>query len=291
MFSGSYVALVTPFKENRVDREKLEELVEWHVKNGTDGLVPCGTTGESATLSCKEHEEVIKIVVEVSKKRLKVIAGTGSNNTIEALQMTRFSKEIGADGALVITPYYNKPTQEGLYLHFKKIAEEVDLPIILYNVPGRTAVNLLPSTVVKLANECKNIVGIKEASGSIKQVVNIIRECRDDFDVLSGDDVLTFPMLTLGGKGVISVVANIIPQDVAEMVGSFLAGDFPTARRLHYKMFHLMEAMFYETNPAPVKAAMELMGMCSSLLRLPLSPMKEENLERLKKVMKEYKLL
>ncbi len=291
MFSGSYVALVTPFKNGQVDKEKLEELVEWHITQGTNGIVPCGTTGESATLSHQEHDDVVETVVKAAGGRVKVIAGTGSNNTIEALRMTRFAKEIGADGALIITPYYNKPTQDGLYLHFKKIADEVDIPIILYNVPGRTAVNLLPATVVKLAKDCKNIVGVKEASGLLGQVTKIIKGCGEDFIVLSGDDSLTFPMLALGGKGVISVVANIMPKDMAEMVGSFLSGNMVKAKELHYKMFLLMEAMFYETNPAPVKAVMDLMGKCSAFVRLPLSPMRDENLEKLKSIMKECKLL
>jgi 4-hydroxy-tetrahydrodipicolinate synthase len=290
MFSGSYVALVTPFKNNRVDVDKLEELVEFHVNKGTAGIAPCGTTGESATLSHEEHRLVIETVVRAVNGRIKVIAGTGSNSTTEAIELTRFAKEVGTDGCLVITPYYNKPTQNGLYLHFKVISETVDVPIVMYNVPGRTGVNMLPSTVAKLA-KINNIVGLKEASGDISQVSQIVMDCGEDFDVLSGDDAMTFPIMAIGGKGVISVAANIVPEKMAGLVEAFNKGDIKKAREMHLKMFPLFGAMFYETNPIPVKTAMNLMGMISDELRLPLCKMSEENLAKLKTVLKEYNLI
>jgi len=290
MFSGSYVALVTPFKNNRVDVGKLKELVEFHVKKGTSGIVPCGTTGESATLSHEEHRLVIETVVKAANGRLKVIAGTGSNNTSEAIELTRFAKEVEADGCLVITPYYNKPTQNGLYLHFKEVAKTVDIPMVMYNVPGRTGVNMLPSTVAKLA-KIENIVGLKEASGNITQVSEIVMHCGEDFDVLSGDDAMTFPIMAVGGKGVISVVANIVPEEMVALVGEFEAGDIKKARKMHLKMLPLFDAMFYETNPIPVKTAMNLMGMISDEIRLPLCKMSDENLAKLKTTLKEYKLI
>ena len=290
MFSGSFVALVTPFKNNRVDVEKLKELVEFHIKKGTSGIVPCGTTGESPTLSHEEHRVVIETVVKAVNGRIKVIAGTGSNNTNEAIELTRFAKEVGADGCLVITPYYNKPTQNGLYLHFKKIAETVDIPIIMYNVPGRTGTNMISSTAAKLS-KIKNIIGIKEASGNITQISQIVRECVEEFDVLSGDDAMTFPILAVGGKGVISVAANIVPAEVAGLVEAFNGGDINKSRKMHLKMLPLFEAMFYETNPIPVKTSMNLMGMISDDIRLPLCKMSEENLKKLKTTLKEYKLI
>jgi len=290
MFSGSYVALVTPFKNNRVDGGKLKELVEFHVKKGTSGIVPCGTTGESATLSHEEHRLVIETVVKAANGRLKVIAGTGSNNTTEAIELTRFAKEVEADGCLVITPYYNKPTPNGLYLHFKEVAEAVNIPMVMYNVPGRTGVNMLPSTVAKLA-KIENIVGLKEASGNITQVSEIVMHCGEDFDVLSGDDAMTFPIMAVGGKGVISVAANIVPEEMAALVETFEKGDIKKARKMHLEMLPLFNAMFYETNPIPVKTAMNLMGMISDEIRLPLCKMSEENLAKLKATLKEYKLI
>lgn len=290
MFSGSFVALVTPFKNNRVDVEKLKELVEFHIKKGTSGIVPCGTTGESPTLSHEEHRVVIETVVKAVNGRIKVIAGTGSNNTNEAVELTRFAKKVGADGCLVITPYYNKPTQNGLHLHFEKIAETVDVPIVMYNVPGRTGINMLPSTAAKLS-KIKNIVGLKEASGNITQISQIVRECTEEFDVLSGDDAMTFPILAVGGKGVISVAANIMPAEVAGLVEAFNRGDIKKAREMHLKMLPLFGAMFYETNPIPVKTSMNLMGVISEEIRLPLCKMSDENLRKLKTTLKEYKLI
>lgn len=292
MFSGSYVALVTPFKNGKVDVEKLKEFVEFHIKNGSDGLVPCGTTGESATLSVEEHELVIETVVKAAKKRIKVVAGTGSNNTEEAIEYSLFAKKAGADGILLISPYYNKPTQKGLYLHFKKIAEEVKIPIMLYNIQSRTAVNIEPETIEKLVHDCpeNTIVSVKEASGSLEQMTKIKYLC-PDIDLLSGDDALTLPVLSIGGTGVVSVVANIVPSDVSKLVKSFLAGNFKEAVKLHYKLFPLIKAMFIETNPIPVKTAMGLMNMCSPELRLPMCEMESKNIEKLKKTIKDYGLI
>lgn len=288
MFSGSMVALVTPFKEGKVDEKKLGELVDFHIKNGTDIIVPCGTTGESATLSFEEHEKVVEVVIDQAKGKVPVIAGTGSNNTEEALKLTKHAKEAGANGALVITPYYNKPTQRGMYLHFEKIAKEVDIPIVLYNVPGRTCVNLLPETVAKLA-KIKNIVGIKEASGDLQQASDIVGLCGDKFDLISGDDFIVLPMLALGGRGVISVVANLVPAEMAALIDEFNKGNLEKAKEIHYKIFPLCKAMFIETNPGPVKTAMALQGLLDTPeLRLPLAPMSEENVEKLKKVLMDF---
>lgn len=290
MFSGSGTAIVTPFAGDKVNYEVLGKLIEFQIKNGIKVLVPCGTTGESATLSYEEHDQVIKFCVQKAGKRVKILAGTGSNSTEEAVTLTKYAKDAGADGALLITPYYNKPTQEGMYLHFKKIAEAVDIPQILYNVPGRTGVNLLPETVIRLS-KVKNIVGIKEASGNLEQVSQIVQKTDRNFTLLSGEDSLTFPILALGGQGVISVVANIIPKDIAEMINTFAQGELEKARALHFKMFELMKAMFIETNPIPVKTAMGIMGLCSAEMRLPLSSLAENNVQKLKKVMKEYGLI
>ncbi|OIN98108.1 4-hydroxy-tetrahydrodipicolinate synthase [Candidatus Desantisbacteria bacterium CG1_02_38_46] len=291
MFQGSFVALITPFKNGKVDEDKLRELVEFHIKNGTMGIVPCGTTGESPTLSHEEHKRVIKIVIEQSRKRIPVIAGTGSNSTAEALDLTRDAKENGADACLVLCPYYNRPTQKGMYLHFKEIATKVHLPIIIYNIPSRTGVNLEPQTLANLNAEYPNIVGVKEASGIMDQVSMIIKLCSKDFCVLSGDDSMTLPIMSLGGKGVISVVANILPGEIADMVEKFLKGDIEGARLLHYRLFPLVKVLFIETNPIPVKTAMSLLKMDTGEMRLPLSPMSEENLAKLKKAMQDYGLL
>lgn len=290
MFSGSIVALVTPFKNGKVDYGKIEELVEYHVKNGTNGIVPCGTTGESPTLNYEEHEEVIRAVVNATKKRIPVIAGTGSNSTDEAVTLSVHAEKIGADACLLVSPYYNRPTQEGLYLHFKKVAESINIPIILYNIQGRTGVNINPETVARLA-EIKNIVGIKEASGSIDQTSQIIQLCGKDFLVLSGDDSLTLPIMSVGGKGVISVLANILPKETAEMVSRFLAGDLQGAMELHYKLLPLTKALFIETNPGPIKTAMAMMGVISNELRLPLAQMADANKGVLKKILSDFNLL
>jgi 4-hydroxy-tetrahydrodipicolinate synthase len=288
MFSGSMVALVTPFKEGKVDEKKLRELVNFHIKNGTNALVPCGTTGESATLSSEEHEMVIEVVIDEAQGKLPIVAGTGSNSTSEALKMTKHAKAAGADGALVITPYYNKPTPRGMYLHFEKIAKEVDIPIVLYNVPGRTGVNLLPQTVAELS-KIENIVGIKEASGDLQQASDIVRLSRPDFDLISGDDFIVLPMLALGGKGVISVVANLVPDQMVALITEFKQGNLEKAKEIHYKIFPLCKAMFIETNPIPAKTAMALQGLLDTPeLRLPLAPMSEANVEKLKKILTDF---
>ena len=290
MFKGSMVALVTPFKNGKVDEKGLENLIEFHIKNGTTALVPCGTTGESATLSYAEHDRVIEMTVKYAKGRIPVIAGTGSNSTEEAIMLTKHAKSVGADASLQVSPYYNRPTQKGLYLHFKAIAEAVDIPIILYNIASRTGVNIEPETFVKLA-EIKNIIGVKEASGSLEQMSRIRNMCPKDFLLISGDDALTLPVMSIGGVGIISVVANIIPKDVADMCESFEKKDIEKAENLHYKMLSLVKAMFVETNPIPVKTAMGLMNMIEPDLRLPMCEMLPENKEKLVKALKEYELV
>ncbi len=290
MFKGSMVAMVTPFKEGKVDEVKISELVNFHIQNGTDVLVPCGTTGESATLSFQEHERVIETTISAAQGKIPVIAGTGSNNTAEAIRLTNHAKKAGASGALLISPYYNKPTQEGLFQHFKAVAEAVDIPIVLYNIASRTAVNIEPETVARLA-EIKNIVAIKEASGSLSQMSRIVSLCGGKLTLISGDDALTLPLLAIGGKGVISVIANIVPADLKDMITEFEKGNIEGARKIHYRLLPLIKAMFIETNPAPVKTAMELMGMIGGKLRLPLCPMKDANVEKLKKALRDYGLL
>ena len=290
MFKGSMVALVTPFKEGKVDEKVLKELVEFHIKNGTTALVPCGTTGESATLSYDEHDKVIELTIEFANGRVPVIAGTGSNSTEEAITLTRHAKKAGARASLQVSPYYNRPTQKGLYLHFKAIAEAVDIPIVLYNIASRTGVNIEPETFAKLA-EIKNIIGVKEASGSLEQMARIKKICPKDFLLISGDDALTLPVLSIGGVGIISVVANIIPRDVADMCAAFEKGDIKRAEDLHYRMLNLVKAMFIETNPIPVKTAMGLMKMIDPAMRLPMCEMLPENKEKFVKVLRDYKLI
>lgn len=290
MFTGSLVALVTPFRDGNLDEEGLRQDIRFQIENETSGLVPCGTTGESPTLSAEEHMRVIEISVEEAKGKIPVVAGTGTNSTEKTVKVTQTAKEIGADGALVITPYYNKPTQEGLYQHFKAVAEAVHIPIVVYNVPARTGVNIEPRTVARLA-EFKNIVGVKEASGNLNQVSHITSLCGDRITVLSGDDSLTLPILSVGGKGVISVIANIVPKDLADMIRVFEKGDLAAAKSLHHKLFPLCRAMFVETNPIPVKTAMELLGRGSGELRLPLAPMTQDNRKRLQVALKDYGLL
>ncbi|MDE3034933.1 MAG: 4-hydroxy-tetrahydrodipicolinate synthase [Nitrospirota bacterium] len=290
MFTGSHVAIVTPFRDGRVDEQALGDLIEFQIAHGTNGIVPCGTTGESATLSHDEHDRVVALTVEVVRRRVPVIAGTGSNSTDEAIMLTKHAKKAGADGALLITPYYNKPTQEGLFLHYKAVAEAVDLPLILYNIPGRTGVNMAPATVARLA-AIRNIVATKEGAGSLPQVSEIIQACGDRMTVLSGDDALTLPMMAVGAKGVITVTANIAPADMAAMTSAFLAGRLDDARKLHYKLYPLFTALFYETNPIPVKTALALMGKIDGELRLPLCPMSVEPREKLAQVMKDYGLI
>ena len=287
MFNGSIVAMVTPFKDGEVDYDKLGELVQYHIDNGTNAIIPCGTTGESPTLTHREHGEVIGKVIEAAAGRIPVIAGTGSNNTSEAVSMTRHAKETGADGSLIITPYYNKPTQQGLYNHYKAILEEVDIPIIIYNVPSRTGVSISAETVARLA-EFDNIVAIKEATGDIDQASQILNLC--DITVLSGDDSLTLPIMSIGGKGVVSVLANILPREVSELTSSFLKGEIENAQRLHNSLFPVCKAMFIETNPISVKTAMKLLGRLNGEMRLPLSKMSDKHEEQLKKVLNNHGL-
>ena len=291
MFQGSIVALVTPFSGGKVDEAKLRQLVEMHVAQGTDGIVPCGTTGESPTLSHDEHRRVVEIVIEAARGRLHVIAGTGSNATSEAIDLTRHAKKAGATGVLVVNPYYNRPTQEGLYRHFRAVADAVDIPILVYNIAGRTAVNVETDTLARLVKDCPNIVGVKEASGSLDQMTQVILACGPEFSVLSGDDNVTLPLMSVGGRGVISVVANIVPRETAEMTHAALAGDWKLARDLHLKLFPLSRAMFIETNPIPVKEAMGMMGTLEPEFRLPMCPMGAANRERLKTILVQHGLL
>ena len=290
MFEGSFVAIVTPFKNGKVDAKALKDLIEFHIENGTNGIVPCGTTGESATLSHHEHEEVIRIAVETCRGRVPVLAGTGSNATHEAIELTLSAQKLGADGALLITPYYNKPTQEGLCQHFTAVAKETRLPIILYNVPSRTSINMLPETVARLS-KIENIVGIKEASGNLVQVSEIIQSCSANFEVISGEDALTWPILALGGKGVISVTANLVPEKLSKLCKAALKGDMAIARSLHYELLKLNDVMFIETNPIPVKAALVIMGRIDNEFRAPLCPPTDQNLSTLKSVLQEYTLV
>ena len=290
MFKGSIVAIVTPFRNGKVDENKLRDLIEFQIKNGTSGIVPCGTTGESATLTFDEHEKVIEVTIDQVNKRVPVIAGTGSNSTEEAIMLTRQAASAGADASLQVSPYYNRPTQVGLYRHFKAIAQSVKIPIILYNIAARTGVNIEPETIANLARDCKNIVAVKEASGSLDQMSRIKALCPPAFQLISGDDSLTLPVLSIGGIGVISVVANIVPADVADLVSAFEKGNIKKAQSLHYKLLPLIKGCFMETNPIPVKTAMGLLGMCEPDLRLPMCEMSADNLAKLKKTLKDYGL-
>ena len=290
-FAGSFVALITPFNNGKVDEKRLADLIEWHIRSGTNGIFPCGTTGESATLSHEEHTHVIKRVVETVKKRVPVVAGTGSNSTAEAIRLTREAQEVGADGVVMISPYYNRPTQEGIYQHYKAVAQAVPgFPIIFYNIPARTGSNIEPSTMARLA-EIENIVGVKEAAGSIDQVLNIVSACGDKLAVLSGEDSLTFSMMSLGGKGVLSTAANVAPREMADLANACLTKQWEKAAQLQLKLLSLIRVLFIETNPIPAKTALALMGKCELELRLPLVPMAEANLAKLKTVLKEYKLI
>ena len=288
---GAIVAIVTPFKDGKVDEEGLKKLIEWHIKSGTHCIVPCGTTGESATLSHDEHKRVVELTIETVKGRVPVIAGTGSNSTAETIMLTRHAKEAGADAALVITPYYNKPSQEGLYQHFEAVAAECKFPMILYNVPGRTGVNMLPETVARCAAN-RYVIGIKEATGSLQQISDVIRLCPKKFILLSGDDFTAFPTMAIGGKGVISVASNLMPKEMAAMMNAFNDGNMDKARKLHYKMFPLFGALFYESNPVPAKTALKMMGKIDSdEVRQPLYKMSDTNIERLSAVLKDLKLI
>lgn len=290
MFEGTHTALITPFRDGEVDYPALAKLIEFQVESGVEGLVPCGSTGESATLSHEEHERVIAFTIEKANKRLKVIAGTGSNSTKESIKLTRFAKEHGADGVLLIAPYYNKPTQEGLYAHYAAIADGVDLPQIIYNIPGRCAVNIAPETMGRLA-KIANIVGVKEASGSLDQISDVIAQCGSDLMVISGDDSMTLPIIAVGGRGSIAVLPNLWPAAHKALVDAALAGDFEKARQVHYQILPVLRALGAETNPIGIKAALALRGVCSEEMRLPLTRMSDGPREKLKKVLQRAGLL
>lgn len=282
------MAIVTPFKNNVLDEEGFRKNITYLVENGSSGIVACATTGESPSLSDAEFERVIKVAVEMAKGKVPVIAGAGTNSTAKTIKLVHEATDFGAHSALVVTPYYNKPTQEGLYQHYKKINDESSIPLIVYNVPSRTGCNIMPKTIARLARECTNIVGLKAASGSLDQVSEVQRLCGDEFDILSGDDSLTFPILAIGGKGVISVIANILPNDVAAMCNTFFEGDVMRAREIHLKLFPIVKTLFLETNPIPVKKAMELMGMAAGKPRMPLLEMSEANAAILRSELIEY---
>jgi len=291
IFRGAFVAIVTPFVDGQLDEQGLIDLIEFHIANGTHGIVPCGTTGESATMSHDEHHRVVELTVKTVNGRVPVVAGSGSNSTAEAIDLTANAKEAGVDGVLMVSPYYNKPSQEGLYQHYKAVAETVDVPIILYNVPSRTSSNILPPTVARLA-QIDNIVGIKEASADLNQISQIIRLCPDDFSVLFGDDFTSMPTVLIGGTGIISVTSNVAPRDMADMMDAALAGDLAKANQMHYKLFPLMEAMFYDTNPVPAKKSLEIMGKIKSgIPRLPLCSMDDDTLARLQAALSDYGLI
>ncbi len=289
MFTGAMVALVTPFQDGEIDFQTLDELIDFQLNNGIDAIVPIGTTGECPTLSHDEHKQIIERIVETVDGQVPVIAGAGSNSTAEAIELTAFAKKVGADATLQVTPYYNKPTQEGFYQHFKAIAEEVDLPVVLYNIPGRCGAGMTPDTIARLA-EVENIVAIKEATGSLDQASEIALQC--DITIISGDDSLTLPLASIGGKGVISVAANIVPTDVKAMTDLILEGDFASARQWHKKLFTLCKNMLtLATNPIPIKAAMAMLNMAPEELRLPMTPLEESKKAILKQTLRDYGLL
>lgn len=290
MFSGAIVAIVTPFKDGKVDEGAFRDLIEFQIDEGISGIVPCGTTGESATLTHKEHERVIDITVETAGGRVPVIAGTGSNSTDEAISLTRHAKSFGVDAVLLITPYYNKPTQKGLYDHYKAIAAACDIPQILYNVPGRTGLDMSAQTVVELS-KIDNIVGIKEASGNLMKCAQIIKGASDDFILLSGEDGVTLPILSLGGKGAISVTANVLPKMMSTMIRNWLEGDIEASRKLHYELLDMHNAMFIETNPIPAKTALAMMGKIKEEFKLPLCKMSDSNRDKLASVLRSYKCI
>jgi len=289
--NGIYTALVTPFRGGRVDEEAFKRLIAFQLRGGVDGVVPCGSTGEAATLSYEEHERVIELTIKLVNKKVPVIAGTGSNSTTETIELTMAAKQLGADGCLLTTPYYNKPTQEGLYRHYKKVAEEVNIPLILYNIPGRTGVNLLPETVKRLS-EISNIVGIKEASGSVVQAADIFRLTKGKFAILSGDDNLFLPLMSVGAVGVISVLSNIVPRELRKLYTAYIVEkNISKARDIFARLLPIMQAMFIETNPIPVKEALYHMGMIEREFRLPLCPLSENNSKTLMGILKDYGLL
>ena len=287
---GAMVAIVTPFTDGKIDEETFRKLIRRQIENGIDGIVPCGTTGEAATMDSKEYEKVVGITVEEYKGKVPVLAGAGTNNTKKVIELAKKAQNLGADAILSVAPYYNKPTQEGLYQHYKAIADNIEIGLVLYNVPGRTSVNILPQTAIRLS-EIDNIVGIKEASGSLNQVSTIIEGKADNFNVISGDDFLTLPMMSIGASGIISVTANVTPDLVAEQYDAIVEKDFTRAMELHHKLFKLHEAMFYETNPIPVKTSLYLMGLIKEEFRLPLCKMSDNNKDKLKKSLKEMNIL
>ncbi|HOM87435.1 MAG TPA: 4-hydroxy-tetrahydrodipicolinate synthase [Spirochaetota bacterium] len=288
MFEGVFTALVTPFKNGKIDYDSVAAIIEHQIAGGVDGVVPMGTTGESPTVSYEEHEEFIVRVVTLVNKRVKVIAGTGSNSTDEAIYLSKAAQDAGVDGVLLVNPYYNKPPQRGLIAHFESVAQSINIPVILYNIPGRTGVNFLPESVAQLIQRVPNIVAMKEASGDINQMMNLVEMCGNSITLLSGDDNLLLPVLAIGGKGIISVISNLLPNDVKAVVTNFNNGNLEEAKRLFYKLLPLCRAMFYETNPIPIKAAMAMAGFCSSEMRLPLVPLSADNHERLKKALLAY---
>jgi 4-hydroxy-tetrahydrodipicolinate synthase len=290
VFEGVLTALVTPFRDGSIDEPALRDLVDRQIEAGVDGLVPCGSTGESATLSHAEHRRVVEIVVQATRGRVPVVAGTGSNSTREAIELTHHAKQAGADGALLISPYYNKPTQEGIVLHYAEIARATSFPLLVYNIPGRTASNILPATLARIA-DVPQVVGVKEASGDLAQMAEVIARCPDDFTVLSGDDALTLPLLAIGGRGVIATSSNVAPSAMVGMVRAWRSGDLEEARRAHYRLLPLFRVLFCEINPIPVKAALAMMGMIGPEIRLPLTPLSEANREQLQVVLKEMGLL
>ena len=290
MLEGTFTALVTPFRDDSIDEEAFRNLIERQIEAGIDGLVPCGSTGESATLSYEEHHRVVEITIEAAAGRVPVIAGTGSNSTREAIAFTEHAKQAGADAALLLSPYYNKPTQEGIYQHYAAVARETGLPLVIYNIPGRTASNILPETIGRLAR-IDNVIGVKESSGNLDQIAHVVASCPPEFSVVSGDDALTLPLMSVGGKGVISTTSNVAPDLMISLVRNFASGHLAEARELHHQLLPLFDALFCETNPIPVKAALTALGLCDGEIRLPLTPLTAPNLERLKVVMKDLGIL
>ncbi len=286
MFTGTYTAIVTPFRGNAIDEDALERLIKMQIKGGVDGIVPVGTTGESPTVNCEEHIRIIELAVKFAAGKIKVLAGTGANATSEAIELTQAAEKVGADGSLQVAPYYNKPTQEGLYQHFKAIARATQLPIVLYSIPGRCGIEIGIDTVKRLATDCKNIVGIKEAGGSCDRVSQLRAACGEKFIILSGDDSLTLPFMSVGAQGVISVASNVIPKEVSQMVEAFLRGNAKKAQQIHAKFYPLFKDLFIETNPTPVKAALAMMKLIEEEYRLPLVPMNPKNWDVLRTTMK-----
>jgi len=292
MFKGAITAIVTPFtKQGDIDETALRNLIGFQIENNIDGIVPCGTTGESPALDHDEHEKVFKIAIEAANGKVPVIAGTGGNSTKKVVEMTRLAKELGADASLQVCPYYNKPTQEGLYRHFSAIANAVDIPLVIYNIQGRTGVNMETATLARLAKEHSNIVAVKEASGNIAQMMDVLSTLPKSFTVLSGDDNLTLPLMALGGKGIISVASNIIPNEMHKLTELALNGDWEQAKELHFKLLPLFKGIFIETNPIPIKAALAMKGIIQENYRLPMCEMKEENREKLRRMLNELKVI